>query len=490
MNLLTMKESAGKTARIACLSLTLFLISHTLGTAAFAQAKELDASVTSLDHASLSQPKEQDQKKAPVHIKVDPDESDLIFHMPVLNPGDVFKQKPERLEVFQQDHSPLKGREVLLLIHGGGGEYQSMFRWDKALAYFDADQQFKKKFKVFLLRYDTTDSLNDEIDQAKKLIPELAKGAGKPITIMALSMGGNVVQGAIADPEVADCIDRAICMGTPFHGSPLFSADWYQYSLLQHKFGPFTRMMDAVDYRLYFSRHKNYQADLKWDNLDGGIPSIGSFKGLTPIGPKGNLNPENDAGNVLRKINEGKVDKAKIIAYAGYLVTPEVLCMTKKRRLESYILAPYRFFTVRMPAQLGREQPALKVLSTKIGKVKAADETGLSTRKFALNDGITPISSALFLPPQVVRDYPILKEDDLSGLRPHLDIRLGRVFRNIDHVTFVDGVPPHRGTKFMKDELHPEDGAHTIFDWMLDELLEREQGYRDDDELVITRSSG
>jgi hypothetical protein len=35
----------------------------------------------------------------------------------------------------------------------------------------------------------------------------------------------------------------------------------------------------------------------------------------------------------------------------------------------------------------------------------------------------------------------------------------------------------------MKDELHPEDGAHTIFDWMLDELLEREQGYRKDDEL-------
>jgi pimeloyl-ACP methyl ester carboxylesterase len=478
-------ESPSRTiVRVACLS-ALLLLGFASANRAHAETKEMDAAVS-----SVTQVKQEDNKKAPVHIKVDPNDRELIFHMPVLNPGDVFKQKPERLEVFQQDHSPLKGREVLLLIHGGGGEYQDMFRWDKVLAYFDAEPQFKKKFKVFLLRYDTTDSLNDEIEQAKKLIPELAKGAGKPITIMALSMGGNVVQGAITDPEVDDCVDRAICMGTPFHGSPLFSADWYQYSLLQHKFGPFTRMMDAVDYRLYFSKHKNYQADLKWDNLDGGIPAIGSFKGLTPIGPKGNLTPEKDSGSVLRKINESGVDKAKIIAYAGYLVTPEVLCMTKKRRLESYILAPYRFLTVRMPAQLGREQPALKVLSTKIGKVKAADESGLSTKKFALNDGITPITSALFLPPQVVRDYPILKEDDLPSLRPHLDIRLGRVFRNIDHVTFVDGAPPHRGTKFMKDELHPEDGAHTIFDWMLDELLERDQGYRDDDELIITRSSG
>jgi len=421
--------------------------------------------------------------RSPVHIKVDPTDRELVFHMPVLRPEQVFKDKPPRLEIFQQNDSALSDRKILLLIHGGGGEYQSMLRWDRALAFFDNDPQFKKTFKVFFLRYDTTDSLTDEIDQAKNLIPELAKATGKPITILALSMGGNVVQGALADPRVDECVERAICMGTPFHGSPLFSSDWYQYSLLKHKFGPLTRMFDAIDYRLYFSRHKNYQSDLKWDNLDGGIPSIGAFKGITPLGPKGNLDPASDSSSVLRKINEGGVDKAKIVAYAGYLLNAEVISMTKKRRLESYLLAPYRFFTIRMPAQLGREQPALKVLNTKIGKVKAADESGVSTRKFALNDGITPVASALFLPARVVRDYPILKEDDLPSLRPHLDIRLGRVFRNIDHVTFVDGSPPHRGSKFIKDELHPEDGTHTIFDWMLDELLEREQGYRKDDEL-------
>lgn len=417
-------------------------------------------------------------------IKIDPVDRELVFHMPVLAPEQVLKEKPARLEIFQQNQSPLKDRKILLLIHGGGGEYQSMFRWDRALAFFDEDPLFKKKFKVFFLRYDTSDALADEIEQAKTLIPELAKGAGRPITILALSMGGNVVQGALADASVDECVERAICMGTPFHGSPLFCSDWYQYSLLQHKFGPMTRMFDAIDYRLYFSKHKNYQTDLKWDNLDGGIPSIGSFKGITPLGPKGNLNPAKDESNVLRKINESGPNKAKIVAYAGYLLNSEVITMTKKRRLESYLLAPYRFFTIRMPAQLGREQPALKVLSTKIGKVKATDESGCSTRKFALNDGITPISSALFLPPQVVRDYPILKEDDLPTLRPHLDVRLGRVFRNIDHVTFVDGSPPHRGSKFLKDELHPEDGSHTIFDWMLDEVMEREQGYRKDDELA------
>lgn len=466
-----MKLKCRPGACIVNLSLVSVLVCLLFSTSAisspcFAETKNLDAAA-----------------RPSVHIKVDPEDRELMFHMPVVKPEQVFKDKPPRLEIFQQDSSALTGREVLLLIHGGGGEYQSMFRWDRVLAYFDADPTFKKTFKVFFLRYDTTDSLSDEIEQAKKIIPELAKATGKPITILALSMGGNVVQGAITDPEVEQSIDRALCMGTPFHGSPLFSSDWYQYSLLQHKFGPMTRMLDAVDYRLYFSRHKNYQADLKWDNLDGGIPSIGSFKGLTPLGPKGNLEPAKDESNVLRKINESGVNKAKIIAYAGYLLNAEVITMTKKRRLESYILAPYRFFSIRMPAQIGREQPTLKVLATKIGKVTSTDESGLSTKKFALNDGITPISSALFLAPHVVRDYPILKEDDLPSLRQHVDVRLGRVFRNIDHVTFVDGSPPHRGSKFIKDELHPEDGAHTIFDWILDELLEREQGYRKDDEL-------
>lgn len=438
----------------------------------FAESKKHDAEVHPAGHAPVAE------------IKVDPVDEQLVFNMPVLTPDQILKEKPQRLEIFQQSKEPLKDRKILLLIHGGGGEFQSMLRWDKVLEYFDKSAQFQKTFKVFMLRYDTGDSLNDEIEQAKKLIPELAKAAGKPVTILALSMGGNVVQGALADPDVDQYVERALCMGTPFHGSPLFSADWYQYSLLKHKFGPMTRMFDAIDYRMYFSKHKNYQADLKWDNLDGGIPSIGAFKGITPLGPKGVLEPARDSSNVLRKINEQGVNKAKIVAYAGYLLNAEIIAMTKKRRLESYLLAPYRFFTVRMPAQLGREQPALKVLSTKIGKVSAEDDTGVSLRKFALNDGITPITSALFLAPNVVREYPILKEDDLPSLRPHVDVKLGRVFRNIDHVTFVEGIPPHRGSKFIKDELHPEDGTHTIFDWMLDELLEREQGYRKDDEFA------
>lgn len=410
--------------------------------------------------------------------------SEASFSFPILPPEMLIKEKPGSIEIYQENNSPLNGRRALLMIHGGGGEFKSLMRWDRVLAAFDKDPAFRKTFKVFFLRYDSSDALGDEIEQAKTLVPKLAGEVGKPITVLALSMGGNVIGGALSDPAVSESVDRALCMGTPFHGSPLFSSDWYQYSLYQHKLGLFTRMMDTFDYNYFFGKHRNYQRDLKWDNLDEGIPTVGAFKGITKAGPKGDLTPARDEGKLLNKINKTDINKGKIIAYAGYLLNAEIITMTAKHRLETYALAPYRFLTVRVPAQLGREESALKVLSTKIGKVNAVNDQGLSVRRFALNDGITPVTSALFLAPDTVKEYPIIKETDLKRLLPHVDIRLGRVFRDIDHVTFVEGTPPHGGSKLVKDELHPEDGSHTVFEWILDELLERNQGDRKDNELV------
>lgn len=417
-------------------------------------------------------------------VKLKSSESEVMFSFPILPPELLIKHKPGSLEIYQENNSPLNGRRALLMIHGGGGEFKTQMRWDRVLTAFDKDPVFRKTFKVFFLRYDSSDALGDEIEQAKTLIPKLAAEVGEPVTVLALSMGGNIIGGALADPAVSNAVDRALCMGTPFHGSPLFSADWYQYSLYKHKFGPVTRLIDTLDYKFYFGKHRNYQRDLKWDNLDEGIPNVGAFKGITKAGPSGDLTPERDAGQLLRQVNKTDINKGKIIAYAGYLLNADIISTTAKHKIETYALAPYRFLTVRMPAQLGREQSALKVLSTKIGKVQAVDEEGVSVRRFALNDGITPVPSALFLAPHAVRKYPILKESDLKHLIPHVDVRLGRVFRDIDHVTFVEGVPPHGGSKLMQDELHPEDGSHTIFEWMLDELLERNQGDRKDNELV------
>ena len=53
-----------------------------------------------------------------------------------------------------------------------------------------------------------------------------------------------------------------------------------------------------------------------------------------------------------------------------------------------------------------------------------------------------------------------------------IDVAFARVFRNIDHLTFVEGKPPHLGSGLVKDSLHPQEGMHDILDWMLAEVLQ------------------
>ena len=381
---------------------------------------------------------------------------------------------PAHSEIYQFDLEPLGDRKPLLLIHGGGGEHQHVFRWDKVMERFSEEPAFNQRYKVYFLRYDSKAHLEQTVPESQQCILKLFEATGQPITVMALSLGGNVAQYAIVDPEVDKAINLVFALGTPFHGSPLFSADWFEYSILKGHKLPFARFIQSLDYRLYFHFHKNYQQDLRWDDSDSLIPRVGYFKSRLPLGPHGDLTLKRDSNKALAHVNARvKVDKSKFITYAGYLVNPYILSNPWRRR-EQTILAPLKFITTSVPAQLGREQPVLKVLNKEISQVDPAPEStpsGHAAHVYDFNDGITPLSSAVFLSPEAEKFHPLLHETDLPALREAIDVRKARVFRNIDHVTFVDGSPPHLGSKLLRDELHPEDGWHHIFDWMLSELL-------------------
>lgn len=76
------------------------------------------------------------------------------------------------------------------------------------------------------------------------------------------------------------------------------------------------------------------------------------------------------------------------------------------------------------------------------------------------------MQSALCLPNSVVGSVPLSKESDIAAIKPLTDVRTARVFRNIDHLTFIDGYKPLRGTHNLKDQLNPSEGPHKIFDWI------------------------
>jgi hypothetical protein len=412
--------------------------------------------------------------------KLDAASRAVLLDYPLPPYGKQVLVKPVKAEIFQLDKQPLRDRTPLLLVHGGAGESKPLCRWGKVIQRFSQDPGFNRKYKIFIYRYDSSANLRDSVPQFRQALLELHEAAGgRPLTILTLSMGGNLCQGALVDPDVDKVVDLVLAMGTPFHGSPLFSADWFQYSLTNSKLTPWSRPVHSLDLRLYFAVHKNYLEDLRWDNLDDVIPDVGRFKSKLPIAPRGVLTPARAANTELAAINtEGQLDKDKFITYGGYLLNP-YLMTPGQRKLEKTILAPYRFVTVRVASQLGREHAALKLLNQEMSSMAVNPNGGLtgppSRQTFDLNDGITPLSSAMFLPPEVMKDYPILHEADLSRLRSATDVHLARVFKNIDHVTYLDGRPPRRGSPNLRDQLHPEQGQRPIIDWMLVDLMNHHQ---------------
>jgi hypothetical protein len=162
----------------------------------------------------------------------------------------------------------------------------------------------------------------------------------------------------------------------------------------------------------------------------------------------------------LLGLNSHVVDRKKIITYGGYLINP-YLMPGAARFIETKIMAPYTLFTVLLPAHLAREHPVLKMLNRTIATVIATPEAVSRAETpfvYALNDGITPASQA------------ISKESDVPKLKNAIDVRIARVFRNIDHLSFIDGYNPRIIPTALRDELSPESGHRRLFSWMLNDI--------------------
>jgi hypothetical protein len=404
-----------------------------------------------------------------------------VTDWPLLPPGKI-RSGAAKGEIFQLDDTPLAGRRVLLLVHGGGGENRPCFRWGKLVKAFSDDPEASRQFKIFLFRYNTEEKIALTGSQLKDAVLQLRARTGcEKINLLCLSMGGNLAQRAMLDPEVDSAVERVFCLATPFHGSPLFSPGWFQYSLDRTWYMPWARPVHRLDYLLYFSRHRSLQEELKWDNADQLIPDIGKFKNGIVVAREASLTPEDNANPQLAGINRSKrINKSKFVTYGGYLVNSYLL-FGKRKLIERTLLAPVKYVTVKLPVQLGREHPALKLLNAEMSNLAVNPDAPVkgqpSRHSYMLNDGIAPISSALYLPEELIRNNPMLAEKELSTIAAASDVHLARAFRDMDHCSFLDGKPPRIvGGKGVIDQLHPEHGRRPIFQWIIHDLLEHSPG--------------
>ncbi len=386
-------------------------------------------------------------------------------------------KKPfDEVSLYQYDNTPLGDRKPLLMVHGLRGEFYPYFRWQKVSEHFKRDPNFEKSYKIFFCRYPTLTRLENTTPKFSKAIDKLYAACNeRPITIMALSMGGNLVYEAMLDPNTESKIKAVMAMGSPFHGSPLFNEDWMQYSLYKRLSMPWTRIDHSLAMKLYFDRNKNLLADLGWDDIDKTIPEGGKFKSKLWFGPKGELSVEKTTNTRLQQLNEnGASVKRKFITYGGYISNP-YLEPKAERWVENTAMYPFTFWTIKLPAHIAREHPVLKLLNRDIASVqvnKTWKDKVNPPFLFALNDGITPLSSSLFLSAETLNAVPLISFDSVKKLRDRTDVKLARAFKDVDHLTYIDGARPlvTAGRK-ISDELRPEDGEKDIWSWMLGDIM-------------------
>ena len=306
------------------------------------------------------------------------------------------RNKPQDIRIYECDTASLGNRTPFLLVHGLRGEYYHGFRWDALIRHFEKNDQFSKRFKLYVVRYDSLASLKQTVPLMKAAISDLyATAARRPLVVMALSIGGNLVYEAMLDRDIDPKVGLLVTLGTPFHGTPLFCPDWFKYSMYKNFQMPWTRIDHAVAYKLYFRRNPNLLTNFGWDNCDNAIPEAGQFASLLPLGPRGNLTVDGTVNKDLLNLPDKSFDRKKLIAYSGYLLNP-YLPKGRATQIKSTLMAPYDFCTIELPSHLGREQPVLKMLDRQIAGVRTNEVLAnrANTRfVYGLNDGITPLAS-------------------------------------------------------------------------------------------------
>jgi hypothetical protein len=158
----------------------------------------------------------------------------------------------------------------------------------------------------------------------------------------------------------------------------------------------------------------------------------------------------------------------KFIVYTGFIRSDHF--PTVYSALHQFVISPWTFFHTTLPAHLGFEHPALRFLNTLIAtSVQTKSEKQDVT--YALNDGISPISSGLLFAHSLIANTKFEGSNYFTYLQANSDARKARIFANVDHLTFIEGRGLNNPSKNVTDVLSTTEKTKPMFAWILNDLV-------------------
>ncbi len=360
--------------------------------------------------------------------------------------------------IFAVDPSPLENRIPVILIPGRAEEFQFGVWWHQYRELFALEPALKKDFKLYVYLYNSRHSVHTLSDHFATAYRNHFSNlpSRRPVVLVGYSLGGIIAQHTMENaPDIDAHVAKVIAIAVPFHGSPLFSSNWFARDVKNHSPSLIRTAWDRWLYRLYMLDKPNLRDSLAWDNFDDSEPLV----------------QRKNSKNTLVAYQPPRVAhfKKKLLVYASYLennwATPNA--RPEKSILKTLPTVAQKAVGLVFPGYLTSATSALAFANLKLANIRSncpERDSGCNLHLFRYNDGAVPLSSALYLPPRSVPYH-----EDLPELLGAVDVPAVRLFGNFGHLDFSKQFAGFRRLH-VSDELHPEEGKRNPIQWVFYDL--------------------
>ncbi len=412
------------------------------------------------------------------------------------------------------DQSPLDERQPLILVHGIAPDQGSYYNWGLFLQTLVNNSDIQASYKLYFFVYEPERPLSQTSAQLAVVLKDFA--ASHPNTkarLLGLSLGGLLLKNAMADPEVDATVDKIITIGTPFHGTPLAVPDWMRAQFKQEALWSPLRLGNRVVFNMVRNKFPHFESDYRWDNFDGAMPQEHTTRLTETIGKSETkaeaLHPEKfityssffNANRIseqqLTNKLQGQRWQADVLTEAFSKDLKEPLnagvpnntrfSLVDKHRMMAMVNQNMARLPLAYPAPEADVTPVLSTNNLEKSSVPKQDQqfsiasdtptprpgTNVSLPiLMSFNDGVSPIVSHLWLGRYCTNlvASPDVNSQLWKALERVQKSHQARLFAGLDHRDWMEGTT-RIGNGSVSDLLHPEEGSHTIFDWLVQDIL-------------------
>ncbi len=391
-----------------------------------------------------------------------------------------------RLHAYQYEtladeaESKIDSRTPLILIHGIGGRESASFKWDNFLEYAEQHPEFRERFRVYLFEYDTSRSV-PEISTAIRdtLRTFLAENNYPKFRVLAFSEGGLVYRNAMQDPIIFRHTDKVVTVASPFHGSPLANEDWLSSQLKDKRISLMT-LTHKLSYAIVEMKHPSFREDFHWQELDdtGSQPqkqyALESHHNFIAYGSYFGVNNRQHE-QLFREleIRQSAPDEDRKLRnfFNKHLVFDLVQNALTRIAEVNMKLALKARQMLPIPGTSDENTDATAIAGGAANIENSAQPLGMITPLLLYNDGISPISSSLWLGRYTSRFtmLPDTGDRDWAALRSLKGKHKARLFHSMDHANWMDGRNRSSEAR-LHDLLNPQEPPKTVFEWYMHDL--------------------